>query len=65
MNVALFWKGVFEDVINVKIFGSDHAGLKSNDKHPYKRKTEGDCRHRHMGKVKSVGMEAEITVMGL
>ena len=66
MNEALFWKGVFEDVINVKILGSDRAGLKSNDKRPYKRETEDDWRRGHMGKGKiHVGLEAEIRVMGL
>lgn len=66
VNGALFWKGVFEDAINVKILGRDHAGLKSNDKHPYKRKTEGDWTHGYMGEGKShVGLEAEIRVMGL
>ena len=34
---------VFEDVFNLRILGWDYAGLKSNNKCPYKKKKEGHC----------------------
>ena len=55
----LTWKGVFADIVTLRILRCDHAGfgagLNSNGRRPSKRKAEGGSRTEWKGLTKASG----------